>query len=181
MPVQAETLKRMIRERIANERLVSGLRTRFFPKSRINQGLVSMAPWLNIILLIIMFGYLERKVVLQPGVVLDLPTASLNDGLPMDLIMVIRSEPFPRGKARERAYFDDSQFLLSDTNDKIKLTNLFQRKMKEGKHRFLTIYADSELSHGTMLNVYKMAESVGIEKVNLALQYPSVKASDGDK
>ena len=48
-------------------RTAAELRTRYFPKSRIGQGLISVAPWVNIVLLLIFLLLLDRKSVIQPG------------------------------------------------------------------------------------------------------------------
>jgi biopolymer transport protein ExbD len=81
----------MIREKAIGGRLVQGLRTKYFPKSRINQGLISVGPWINIILLIIMFLMLNGRLVVQSGYTVDLPRSGAVSGVRPSLVAIIKN------------------------------------------------------------------------------------------
>ncbi len=78
-----------------------GLRTRYTPQSRLGQGLISVAPWVNVVLLLIMFALLDRKFVLQPGFRIELPAGPFEDGLSSALGAVVLSVPGAEPGARE--------------------------------------------------------------------------------
>ena len=52
-------------------RPTNGLRTRFFPKSRIGQGLISMAPWVDLVLLIVFFVLIKGPQIQLGGVLIE--------------------------------------------------------------------------------------------------------------
>ena len=84
----------------------SELRTRFIPKSRIRTGLVSMSPWLDFVLILIFFLFAESRIVLQPGVVVELPTASFSEGVAPGMVATVvaaRLERTLRRRARRAA------------------------------------------------------------------------------
>ena len=85
------------------------LRTRFMPKNRIGHGLISAAPWLNILLLLVFFLLFHNRIVLQPGCVIDLPTSHAADGSHVGLAAVVRSvQDLRSGTRQEIIYFNDS-------------------------------------------------------------------------
>ena len=78
-----------------------GLRTRYAPRCRINQGLIVGAPWIDLLLVVGMFVLFEAKLVVRPGVVIDVPDAALTDGLHGGMIAVaLRVKPAGRGQRR---------------------------------------------------------------------------------
>ena len=102
----------MLRKTAISSYALSGLRTRYFPRFRVGQGLLSVAPWLNLGLLILFFLTLDSKFLLQPGVVIRLPQAPFRDGLHPTLTAVVLSVESGVGGAHEEiVFFDDERFL----------------------------------------------------------------------
>lgn len=172
----------MIRERIISGRLVSGLRTKYFPKSRINQGLMSMAPWLNIVMLLIMFMIVDSRLVLQPGVVLSLPEIPFVDGTNSgSLVIVVRSTDRIGSNTRmEKIFFDDEVFDAGDA----KKMRIFAARLalaaKEARGNALVIHADKATSHGTLVEIYNIAREANIRRINLAVKEKPAVQDDNE-
>lgn len=155
----------MIRKEHLSSRTVSGLRTRYYPKSRIGQGLISVGPWVDIVLLIIFFVLLlDSKVVLQPGVIVELPEAPFTEGSRLELIAVVLSA----GASQEIVFFDDERFLVRQEEQLRSLGQAFAARVWEYPDAILVIQADRRVPHGTVMNIINLALEVGIKKVNVA-------------
>lgn len=163
----------MIRKVQSSDRTVSGLRTRYFPKSRIGQGLVSVAPWVDVVLLVIIFAILDPKLVLQPGIVIEPPEMPLMKGVRSGLIAVVlsvRSEE--RGSREEIVYFDDARFLVKHEDQMQDLEEAFATQAGR-PDAILVIQADRHVRHGTIVRLWNMAAQAGIKKVSVGSRYIS--------
>mgnify|MGYP006423794473 CR=1 FL=1 len=147
----------------------SELRTRFVPKSRIRNGLVSMSPWLDLVLLLIFFLFAESRIVLRPGVVVDLPAASFSEGVASGMIATVVSLKGLDGRS-EVVFFDDEPYGVSDADRMSALKVALADYRKVHSDSALTLYADRRVEHGTVSALVQMARSVGVDRVNLGTQ-----------
>jgi len=148
---------------------VSGLRTRYTPKSRIGQGFVSLAPWFDVILLALFFVLLETKFVLQPGVTVELPTAPFTGGMRSDLIAVVLSvESQVPGTRDEIVFFDDDRYMVRDEKQMRRLQRTLRARSRKQAESGLIIQADRAVRQGTLAKLLEMARQVGVPRVNLA-------------
>jgi len=151
------------------ERTVGGLRTRYFPKSRISQGLVSVGPWVDIVFLLLFLGLLDMEFVLQPGVVVNLPETPFREGLRSQMIAVVLSVNGDQSAKREDiVFFDDERFLVDDAQQMGALKQAFSESARLHSESSLIIQADEKVSHGTIMRLLEMARDVGIRYANLA-------------
>ena len=152
-----------------NDALVSGLRTRFFPKSRIGQGLISVAPWLDILVLMMLFVLLQAHFVLQPGVLIRLPETRFADGSRPAMAMVVLSLPTEPGRpSREIVFFDDARYLIGSERYMNALREALGAQAQTRPEGDLAILADESVAHGTVMMLCDMAREAGIAQVNLA-------------
>jgi biopolymer transport protein ExbD len=146
-----------------------GLRTRFFPRSRVSQGLIGVAPWVNVVLLLFLFHLVGSRLVLQPGVVVSLPEAPFTDGTRPGLMAVILPVGSERAGAREEMiFFDDERFRASDAAQMDRLKLALSRAVRARPGASLILQADQGIRHGTVVLVMNMALEVGISSVNIA-------------
>ena len=157
-----------------------GLRTRFRPKSRVGQGLVSAAPWVDIIFLCIFIVLIKQEHVLQPGVLINLPAAEFRSGeAPRGLTVVIRAAGDAEVSARrEIVFFKDKPF-FADT-DIQKLRNEFEKTAQDNPESLLTVLADEDVRYGTLVAVWNAAIDAGIADVNMGVQTPRQTAAEGE-
>lgn len=146
------------------------LRTRYFPKSRIGQGLISMAPWLSVVLLLITFLAVGSQVLVQPGVVLELPGAPFTDGFQSRWLVVVMSVPSPDGGSKEVVFFDDRRFVVDREEDMKLLRNAFDEKRRKQADPSMVIQADQAVGFGTVMRIVDVAREAGVKRVNQAVK-----------
>lgn len=156
-------------EQAQNQARRSGLRTRFAPRSRIGQGLVSVAPWVDTVLLALFFVFLNGRVLLQPGIVVELPETPFREGLrPGGVVVVFSVAGAEPGRREEIVFFDDDRYLAGSEEQMRKLKHAFSRQVHARSDATLVIKADRHVRHGTVVAVMNMALEVGIARVNIA-------------
>lgn len=148
--------------------VASGLRTRFTPRSRIAQGLISIGPWVDVVLLVLLFCLVGSKVVLKPGVVVTLPEAPFTDGTRPGLMVVVHSVGSGTLAREELVFFDDIRFRVRNEGEMQGLKLAFAKAVNDRGNTTLIIEADQRVSHGTVMALMDMASEVGVRKVNLA-------------
>ena len=147
----------------------SGLRTRFFPKSRLGHGLISVAPWINVVLLIFFFLMIDRKFLLEPGILVNLPKVSIDQGSSYGMTAVVLSlKGAGRDERDEIVFFDDVRYRLQIEDQRKRLQRAFSSKVKEGREVTLILQADRNVSHGTVVDLMNMALAAGVDRVNIA-------------
>jgi biopolymer transport protein ExbD len=156
----------MIRDK--HSKGVSGLRTRYFPKSRIGHGLVSMAPWLNVFLLLMFFVLLEGKLAVKPGYDVELPDVESNDGVFAGLVLVVLSvESTERAGSEEIIFFDETRYLVDSPEQMEDLQENFVLKAADHFDAGIIIQADKRVSHKTVMDLFGMARDSGFKNVTI--------------
>jgi biopolymer transport protein ExbD len=159
----------MIRRAVPTGGAASGLRTRYFPKSRLGQGLISMGPWLNLVLLIVFLLLLDSRTAIQPGIVIDLPRAPFGGGARPDLVAVIFAiDSGHPGKRDEIIFFDDMRFPVRDEAEMTKLRHHLVQEFMGRPGSCLTVQADADVRYGTVMQLCNMAREIGVPQVNMA-------------
>jgi biopolymer transport protein ExbD len=160
----------MIREKAIGGRLVQGLRTKYFPKSRINQGLISVGPWINIILLIIMFLMLNGRLVVQSGYTVDLPRSGAVSGVRPSLVAIIKHfDAAGNIEAGERVFFNDDSFVLGNERQMSLLHERLRESLLHEDDASLLLFADKDVSNETLARIFFLLREAGIESVSLAV------------
>jgi len=152
-------------------RAAGGLRTRFHPKSRIGQGLVAVAPWLNAVLLVGFFLVLNGNFVLDPGITVNAPSVPFRDGMHSRLVMVVFSVArVTPGERTEIAFFDDDRYLVGQEGQMAKLREALAEQVRRHPDQGLVITADRHVQHGTVVAMMNLAMEMGVRRVNLSAE-----------
>lgn len=147
---------------------VQGFR-RYRPENRLNKGLVSAAPWVNLALLVAMYLYLLAPNVLQPGIAVQLPESPFADGRHYGHNMVILSLPVAgRPEREEICFFDDNRYLERHPAEMDALRARLARGRREKPSLPLVIEADQAVRTATLVRLLDMASEAGFREVNLA-------------
>ena len=158
----------MFQPQTHNERR-GGIRTRFFPRSRIAQGLISVAPWVDIVLLVVLFLVVGSRIILQPGVVVSLPEAPFTDGARPGMTVVVLSVGSEHAGTREEmVFFDDERFRAGDSAQMERLRQAIARAARARPDANLILQADQRIRHGTIVALMNMALEVGVARVIIA-------------
>lgn len=147
---------------------VQGFR-RYRPENRVNRGMVTAAPWVSVTLLIIGYLYLSLPNVLQPGVMVQLPSSRIAAGSKYGLnVVIVSRESMDKSGRKEIVYFEDDRFLVQQP---VQMDDLGRRLAKAAHERGdvpLVIEADATVKHGTVILLFDLAAAAGIKEVNVA-------------
>jgi len=140
-----------------------------------------MAPWLNLVLLIVFFLMLESRLVIQPGYVVELPQAPLTGGLQSGMRVVVMSVE-GIGKSREEiVFFDDERFLVREEEQMSKLLLRLASWAASHREDGLIILGDVHARHGTVARIFGMAQDSGIARVDVAVRPSAETDNQNDK
>ena len=146
-----------------------GLRARYRPEAPLGHGLVGSAPWINAVLLVLLYLWLTWPYVLQPGVIVQLPEAPFAAGTPYGHRLAILSQESPElGQRKEIIFFDDERYLVEDKSEMAALQHVLLAAVREKPKAPLVIEADQRVLHGTVVDVFNMAAAAGVKEINIA-------------
>ena len=131
------------------------LRPVFRSRYRTHNGLIEIAPWINVTLLMLVFFMASSATLKKPGIMIDLPRGPANAGARYDANVV--SVP-----VEGMYFFDDERMSLNELETRLRQSS----RQRPGMD--LIIEADGRLSHQHMIELYQLAVDSGWQKVILA-------------
>lgn len=144
-----------------------GLRDRYRPDQRISRGMVTAAPWIDTVLLIVFFLLCSLPFVLQPGIRIDLPVSPIGEGHPFGHTLVILMQSGPDGGPHEEiAFFDDRRFRIGSQREALR--EALQRAVTRRANLPLIIEADRHVRHGLLIDLFSLAAEVGVHEIHVA-------------
>jgi len=130
-------------------------RRHFTAANRAPRAFLTVAPWVDFALLILLVLIQQSASVLRPGVRMELPAAPFADGMRPDaLVLTVPQEGM--------FFFQDERL----TMDGVSLA--LARASRARPDAALIIEADERVAHGTLVSLYNMARASGIREVLLA-------------
>jgi biopolymer transport protein ExbD len=148
-------------QRPTYERLVDFHR-RFKSKRHFARGYSFGAVTLNAALLILGFYILNSRLILQPGVQIELPSAPFADGVPFlqsTIVTITRDGTLYCND--ERTAIDRLAAHLTDA-------------LRANPETTLLIEADKRVQYGQLVAVYNQAQAAGIERIIMATRISSL-------
>ena len=147
------------------------MRTRYRPDFKICHSLINAAPWVDLVLILMIFFILDSRVIMHPGVILELPISETPTGTQRGLTAVVLShESSEKGVREEMVFFDDEPFAVKDDSQMVKLEKRFSEASNEHPDTPLIIEADASVRHGTIVTLCNMARKAGLQTANLAMR-----------
>jgi len=128
-----------------------------------------MVPWLDLLLVLFYLVLLHSRVVLQPGVVVELPSVKPDAGLTSPLIAVATVSGTPQTPVY-RVFFDNEQYVLDDVQRLDALRAALTEKRIDMNETALTLYADQRISHRDLMRLLQLAQEAGMQRINLGTQ-----------
>lgn len=150
------------------------MRTRYVPDVRFRHGVLRMVPWLDLVLVIFYLVLLHSRVVLQPGVVIELPSVKPDAGLISPLIAVAMVSGTPQAPVY-RVFFDNEQYVLDDVQRLDALRAALSEKRIHMNETSLTLYADQRIAHRDLMRLLQLAQEAGMQRINLGTQPAGVR------
>ena len=146
-------------ERATHDRLFY-LRRKFPSKVRPVRGVLEVAPWVDVVLLIVLFFIVNSAFVLRPGISMELPVSPMTDGARYDAMVVTVSQD-------NMVFFNDEKSTLDG------LAAMLDEAAQKRPDASLVIEADARVQNRTLVDIYNMAAAAGIKRVTLATRLPS--------
>jgi biopolymer transport protein ExbD len=146
-----------------------GLRMRFRPRSRISQAFLQVVPWLNFVVVLLLYLALARQLILAPGVVFDLPRAPFREGLRRGPRIVMVHVRHPAGP-ETFVFFDNVRYQTGLPQQAEQLRAELARAAARPDGRHLLLLADRRVPHGDVIELVNLARAVGVQRVNVAIK-----------
>ena len=122
-------------------------------------------PLADLVLLILAFFLLHTSFVVHPAIRMELPEAPLRDGVPYGSMIVTLTQ-------EGMLFFNDQRTTWEG------LRSAFARAAHDHPGEALIVEADSRISYGTLIRIYRMAMDAGIREVALATALSEHDAGD---
>jgi biopolymer transport protein ExbD len=135
-------------------------RRKYRPNQRLFKGPIDVVPLVNVVLLLMLFFIIQSPFVMQPGIIVNLPTSSFTSGAPYGAMVVTVSQ-------EGLVFFNDERTTLEG------LGAAFAQAVMDHPDSSLVIEADERVQHGTLVKIYNIATSAGVKSVMLATRFSS--------
>ncbi len=128
---------------------------RYQSKYRLAQGPVPVIALMNLALLLVLFLVVGSKIVLQPGMVINLPVAAFVSGAFYgNMVVTVTQEG--------QVFFNDDRTPLD------RLGPALIDAVRKNREISMTIEADARVSYETIVRIMNLAAAAGVRQVNLA-------------
>jgi len=143
-----------VRQVPTQERLFH-LSRQFRPRQRAAGGLLEIAPWIDVVLVMLLFFITQSATLKKPGLQVDLPYARPNTGARYDahVLTVPQDGVF---------FFADQRVPWAMLGDRLRET------VEREPGAELILEADASLSHRTLIGIYNLAVDAGWKHIVLA-------------
>ena len=132
-------------------------------------ALLSMVPWITCLIIVFLVMMVNRRTVISPGVVFDLPRAPFREGMYAGLtalmITVARDTP---GGDETLIFFDDDRYSTQDADQMSMLTERVKSRVALGARNELLLLADKRVPHGDVVRFVNAVREAGVQRVNVA-------------
>jgi biopolymer transport protein ExbD len=147
----------------------SDMRIRYVPGVRIRHSLLGMVPWVDLALIVLYLVLLHTRIVLQPGVVVELPAGPSSPGLYSPLTAVVVLTGSSRAPVA-KVFFDNENYVLDDARRMESLEAAMAARRLQRDATSLTLYADRRVEARHLMQLMQMAQESGIQRINLGTQ-----------
>ncbi len=147
----------------------SGLRLRFRPSCRVGQGLMTVAPWIDIVLVILLFYYVTQSFLVTPGVFVKLPEGPFVEGVRHGVPIVLLSVEGEEG-VNCSLFFDEVRYRLGDIDRELAFSRAIEAYIHHGGRTEAVLHADERSPHGMVMRAVNLARSAGIRFVSVTVR-----------
>ena len=127
------------------------------------------APWLTLVLLVVMFIFLQGALAPVPSMAFELPAAGAADSAQPGLVALLLPGDAEGGPAGGTlVFFDDARYVLSDPVGADEFAVRLGDRVEETKCGTLTLLADRRVPAGDVMQIMAIARSKRLSHVQLA-------------
>ena len=137
--------------------------------ARWTKPLFAAAPWITLVLLLVMFGFLGDRLTAAPGVVFDLPEPVGRQTAAPDMTMLALPSANVGESGGTLAFFDDARYVLDDPQSVALLREQLLAHVQDGSARAtLLVLADRRVATGELMRLVDIARDSGMKHVQIA-------------
>ena len=130
--------------------------------------LSQMAPWLTILLIAVLFVFLQGFLAPVPSLLFDLPEAGAADSAQPGLVALLIPGDIEGAESDGTlVYFDDARYVMSDRVSLEEFTNRLGEKVVETKCAVLTLLSDRRVPAGDVMKIMSLAKAARLHHVQL--------------
>lgn len=122
-----------------------------------------VAPWLSVLVLLLMFYLIGGTFSVAKGVIFELPKAGLSEGEATGPVAVV----MPKGKDT-LVFFDDARYFAGDEGSLAAFAEHLSERIRRSDRRTLLMLADRRVAGGDLMRLATIARQGGVEKVLFA-------------
>ena len=124
---------------------------------------VAAAPWLTVMLLLLMLYVASGTMTLAKGVLFDLPGHGLADGEATDLVAIAMPRPH-----ETLLFFDDARYVFDDPSSVRTFGDHLAERISQRGKKTLLVLADRRIPGGALMDIASVAKRSGAERVLFA-------------
>lgn len=121
------------------------------------------APWVTLLVLIMLFWIVGGTLTTAKGVLFDLPSQGLSDGEATDMVALVMPVAH-----ETMVFFDDSRFMLGDSSSDQALSEQLAERLSRTGGKTLLVLADRRVVGGDLMKFAAIARRSGVERVLFA-------------
>lgn len=122
-----------------------------------------VAPWLSVLVLLVMFHLIGGTLTREKGVIFELPGTGLADGEATGPVAVMM--PQDHGTI---VFFDDARYFVDDRNSLLQFSDHLAERLRVSERKTLLVLADRRVAGGDLMTVAALARSNGVSRVLFA-------------
>lgn len=148
------------------------LRAHYHPAGRFSHVALSVAPWFDVLLLLVAFLAFHRATALVPSETVSLPEAGFAAGARSSLVLVARALPAPRAGAPLSAevFLDGVAYDLASPGRADDLRADLAAAAARTAETGALVYMDGTLSHGDAVRLSGLLREAGLSRASFVTQ-----------
>lgn len=124
---------------------------------------VASAPWLTVIVAVMMLYFTANTLTIAKGVVFELPDAGLSEGESTDLVALVMTRSH-----ETLVFFNDARYVFEDAASVQTLEEHLREQIDRRKRKSLLVLADRRVSGGVLMSLAATAKKSGAERILFA-------------
>ncbi len=133
-----------------------------------NTGFLQLAPWLNALIIVVLFFAVADRITITPGINFQLPKAPLAEGvlskMPKAVLII------PPESSESFLFFEDARYSLSDDNEVGNLISAMRQSQQRDGWESVILYADESIPNGDVIRFINVARDAVPASVCIATQ-----------
>ena len=123
---------------------------------------VAAVPWITVGVLLLMFYLIAGTFTSARGVLFDLPSAGMDEGVRTKLVALVMPKP-----NETLVFFDDARYSLSDGDSVKALSERLAVRVQSDASGTLLLLTDARVSTGDMMRLAGIARDAGVVHVQI--------------